>query len=55
MEFWNDIVTDISWKTLIELTKKYNVLVIGGWAVYLHTGSIKSKDIDILVDFETLS
>ena len=55
MEFWNDIVTDISWNILIELTRKYNVIVIGGWAIYLYTNAIKSKDIDIIVDFETLS
>lgn len=46
---------DISWKTLIELTSRYDIVVIGGWAVYLHTKAIKSKDIDIIVDFETLN
>ena len=54
MEFWNDIATDNSWKVLIELTKKYDFIVIGGWASYLLTKTIKSKDIDIIADFDTL-
>jgi len=54
MEFWNDIATDKSWKVLINLTKKYDFVIIGGWATYLLTKAIKSKDIDIVVDFEEL-
>ena len=54
MEFWNDLVTDRSWKTLIELTKEFEFIVIGGWAAYLHTKTLKSKDIDVVVDFDTL-
>ncbi len=54
MEFWNDIVTDKSWNLLIELTKEFNFIIIGGWATYLHTKTLKSKDIDIVVDFDTL-
>jgi len=54
MEFWNDIAIDKSWKVLIDLTKKFDVIVIGGWAAYLLTKSLKSKDVDIVVDFETL-
>lgn len=54
MEFWNDTVIDKSWKILIELTKRFDVTVIGGWAVYLLTKNLKSRDIDIIVDYETL-
>lgn len=54
MEFWNDIATDRSWRALISLKKKLVFILIGGWACYLLTGTIKSKDIDIIVDFETL-
>ncbi len=54
MEFWNDTVIDKSWKILIGLTKKFDVIVIGGWAVYLLTKTLKSRDIDIIVDYETL-
>ena len=54
MEFWNDISTDKSWNVLIDLAKKYDFIVIGGWAAYLHTKTLKSKDIDIVVNFDTL-
>lgn len=54
MEFWNDMATDSSWKVLIRLRKELDFVLIGGWACYLLTRSIKSKDIDILVEFEAL-
>ena len=54
MEFWNDIATDSSWHVLIGLVKRLDFILIGGWACYLFTKSIKSKDIDIIVDFEAL-
>jgi len=54
MEFWNDIATDRSWKALISIRKRLDFILIGGWACYLLTKNIKSKDIDIIVDFETL-
>ncbi|MBI2449426.1 hypothetical protein HYV49_03960 [Candidatus Pacearchaeota archaeon] len=50
MEFWNSLLTEESWKILQELNKKYNFILIGGWAVYLWTKNQKSKDIDIVVD-----
>ncbi len=55
MEFWNDIITDKSFKILRELRRRYIFTLIGGWAVFMFTESIKSKDIDIIVDFETLA
>jgi len=54
MEFWNDVVTDKSWEVLIQLSKEFDFILIGGWAAYLHTKTLKSKDIDIVVDFDTL-
>ena len=54
MEFWNDIATDKSWGVLIRMKKEFDFILIGGWACYLLTRAIKSKDIDIIVDFETL-
>lgn len=54
MEFWNDIATDKSWSTLLRMKKKFNFILIGGLAVYLLTKTLKSKDIDIVVDFEAL-
>ena len=54
MEFWNDIAIEKSWKVLIGLRKEMDFILIGGWACYLLTHTIKSKDIDIIVDFEGL-
>ncbi|MFH0970548.1 MAG: hypothetical protein V1776_03755 [Candidatus Diapherotrites archaeon] len=54
-EFWHESLTEKSWKKLQELSKEINLTVIGGWSVWLWTKQHKSKDIDILVDFETLS
>ena len=53
-DFWSEIVTGKSFEKLVELSKKYNVVVIGGWAVYLFTNMHKSKDIDIVIDYDTL-
>ena len=55
MEFWNDQATDKSWNALIELSKKYEFILIGGWACYFYTGTIKSHDVDMIVGFETLA
>ena len=54
MEFWNSQLTEKSWKVLQELKKKYNFILIGGWAVYLWTKQQKSKDIDLVVDIKEL-
>lgn len=53
-EYWNEQLTKASWKKLQELSKKYDFILIGGWAAYLWTNKNKSKDIDIVVDFKTL-
>jgi len=51
MEFWNSLLTEKSWNLLIELRKKpIRFVVIGGWAIYLHTNAHKSKDIDIIIE-----
>lgn len=57
MEFWHDITTRKSWEVLKRLSKeRLNFIVIGGWAVYLWTKALKSKDVDIILkDFESLS
>ncbi|MEM4326666.1 MAG: hypothetical protein QXZ13_00660 [Candidatus Diapherotrites archaeon] len=54
-EFWHESLTEESWKKLQELAKEIQVIVIGGWAVWLWTKQHKSKDIDIIVDFEELA
>jgi hypothetical protein len=55
VEFWNEIIIDKSFRILQELRRKIDFILIGGWAVYFLTKAIKSKDIDIIVDFENLS
>lgn len=55
MELWNEVITDRSWQLLKQLRKSIDFVLIGGWAIYLLTKSIKSKDIDIIIDFNTLS
>lgn len=53
-EFWNSDATQASWHGLQELSKEIDFVLIGGWAIYLHTKLQKSKDIDIIIDYETL-
>jgi hypothetical protein len=53
-EFYHDLVTEKSFKTLQELKRKLDFVLIGGWAIYLYTKALKSKDIDIIIDYETL-
>ena len=54
MEFWNSLFTEKSWDLLKEIRKKYDFILIGGWATYLWTKQQKSKDIDIVVDLNEL-
>ena len=53
-EFWNSDITDASWNGLQDLRREVEFLLIGGWATYLYTKLQKSKDIDIVVDYDAL-
>lgn len=53
-QFYQDIITEKSFQFLLELKKQYKFILIGGWAVFLYTHSLKSKDIDIIVDYDIL-
>ncbi|MHB8372178.1 MAG: hypothetical protein ACYDAO_07245 [Thermoplasmataceae archaeon] len=55
MEFWNSDITNESWKMLIEFSKEFKFLLIDGWAIYLYTHLHKSKDIDIIVNYDEFS
>lgn len=55
MAFYHSAVAEESWALLQELRRKYEFVLIGGWAVWLYTKSLKSKDIDIIVDYEGLA
>ena len=54
MEFWQNWVIDKEVSCLTRAEKKYKFILIGGWAVYFLTKLLKSKDIDIIVDFGEL-
>jgi len=53
-EFYHDLVTEKSFKVLQDLKKKFDFILIGGWAIYLYTKALKSKDIDIIIDYNEL-
>jgi len=52
MEIWNEKAIEKSEKVLNELRKISDFVLIGGWAVFLWTKSIKSIDIDLYMNFE---
>ena len=54
MKYYQDIITEKSWQLLQEFRKEYKFILIGGWAVYLLTKQLKSKDIDIIIDYQEL-
>lgn len=54
MEFWNSDITNESWKELLVLSTKYNFILIGGWAIYLYIKLQKSRDIDMVVDYDQI-
>ena len=55
MNYYRDQVTQKSWALLQNLARKYKFVLIGGWAVWLYTHGLKSKDIDIIVNFDQLN
>lgn len=52
--FYNDLVTQKSWQTLRVLKRQLNFVLIGGWAVWLYTKALKSKDIDIIINYDQI-
>lgn len=54
-EFYHNIITEKSFKLLQELRKNYDFILIGGWAVFLYSHSLKSKDINIIIDYPELA
>ena len=51
-ELWNEVVVEKSYEILNNLKAELDFVVIGGWASWLYTKTVKSKDIDIYVNFE---
>jgi hypothetical protein len=54
MEYYKDLITKKSFEILKDLKRSHKFVLIGGWAVYLYTHSLKSKDIDIILDYDEL-
>lgn len=54
MAFYHNLVTHKSWEELQKLNRLLDFILIGGWAVYLYSKALKSKDIDMIVDFDQL-
>ena len=54
-QYWHNLITEKSFNKLKELNRAYDFILIGGWAVFLYTRALKSKDIDIIVDYQELS
>ncbi len=54
MNYYRDQITQKSWELLQQLVRKYHFVLIGGWAVWLYTHGLKSKDIDVIVEFDQL-
>ena len=54
MAYYHDILTTKSWEELKRIKGQLDFVLIGGWAVYLYTKALKSKDIDILISYDGL-
>jgi rubrerythrin len=52
-EFYHDLITEKSFKILQDLKREFDFILIGGWAIYLYTKALKSKDVDI-IDYNEL-
>ena len=53
-EYYHEIVTEDSFRALQALKQKFNFILIGGWAIFLYTKALKSKDIDIVIGYDEL-
>lgn len=54
MAYYHDEITQKSWEELKRIRSLLSFVLIGGWAVYLYTKGLKSKDIDVLLGFGEL-
>ena len=54
MEYYHDLITEKSFKILQDLKREFDFILIGGWAIFLYTKALKSKDIDIIIDYDEL-
>jgi len=49
---WRDEAVEKSWQVLQQLKDLTDFILIGGWAVYLWTKKLKSRDIDLCINQE---
>ena len=54
MAYYHELITEQSFAELKRLKTLFPFVLIGGWATYFYTRGLKSKDIDIIVPYETL-
>lgn len=54
MAFYHNLITEKSWQILQKLKKECEFILIGGWAVFIYSQNLKSKDVDIILDYEYL-
>jgi hypothetical protein len=54
-QFWNRENTEKSLALLGRLSKEIDFVLIGGWAVYMHTKAQRSEDVDIAIGYDSLS
>ncbi len=54
MAYYHELITEKSWQLLQELKRQHQFVLIGGWAVFVYTHSLNSKDIDIICDYQEL-
>ena len=52
MEIWNEEIVKKSEDILLELKNNADFVLIGGWSIWLYAQTVKSKDIDIYIDFK---
>ncbi|HUW21057.1 MAG TPA: hypothetical protein VMW41_00130 [Candidatus Bathyarchaeia archaeon] len=50
-DFYHNLITQKSWQSLKDLQKNYQFILIGDWAVFLYTETLKSKDIDLVMEY----
>jgi len=54
MEFWNEAIVERSWEILKKISREFDFVLIGGWAIYLWSKGQKSRDIDIIIEYGAL-
>lgn len=54
-EFFHEAVVERSWAALLELRRRCDFVLIGGWAVWLYARGARSRDIDVIVDYGELA